>query len=273
MEIVSADGGLVLPAETWNLLGEACCEAKLFLIVDEALTAVRCGAPFAFQRTEYARYRPSFILFGKGLRVSGLAVDPCGVTISELKYTSDELVDFCKSWADGLPSSVIPFPTLLEALGTLHRMQKEDWVARSSRIGSHLRQLIQSLQPGAVAFGLGGLVYLEKNTASNASLYGAAAGPHYIRWIPYLDEGMDDYSKVQALFGPNSRSLREELQQFLSTSVCIQCGDYPEGGKVEVCKTCGGRVCTDCWDASPHKSGRCLNVLLHRRSPRHKRQQ
>lgn len=141
-EIVSANGGMVISSEQWNMLAESCLQCELFLVVDEALTAVRCGAPFAFQRPEYAKYEPSFILFGKGIRVSGLAVNPRGVMISKLGLDQQNLIRFCTLWADRLPSSVLPFPVLLESLGTLRLIRQKNLPERSERIGLYLRELL-----------------------------------------------------------------------------------------------------------------------------------
>ena len=48
----------------------------MVLIVDEALTIIRCGAPFAHPLYLYRRHgHPDLILLGKGIQTCGVAVD------------------------------------------------------------------------------------------------------------------------------------------------------------------------------------------------------
>ena len=41
------------------------------------MMAIRCRAPFAYQRSEY-HGRPDLVLFGKGVKTNGIAID-CGL--------------------------------------------------------------------------------------------------------------------------------------------------------------------------------------------------
>jgi adenosylmethionine-8-amino-7-oxononanoate aminotransferase len=68
-------GRVILPAEL-ERIGRVCEEKQLLLAVDETLTAIRCGAPFAFQRPEYQDCAfPDLVFFGKGLVAQGTAVN------------------------------------------------------------------------------------------------------------------------------------------------------------------------------------------------------
>jgi len=46
--------------------------------------------------------------------------------------------------------------------------------------------------------------------AKNLDVTGASAGKSY-RWLPYLDEGMDDLAQIYQLFGEYGRSVRKTL--------------------------------------------------------------
>ncbi|KAI4184565.1 MAG: hypothetical protein LQ346_006089 [Caloplaca aetnensis] len=85
VEVVRSRDGRPMPPGVWQVTVEACRTHGLFLIVDEALSAIRCGAPFAHQLPEYRRGgRPDLVLFGKGVRTCGVAVDWEGVNMKGL---------------------------------------------------------------------------------------------------------------------------------------------------------------------------------------------
>lgn len=92
-------------------------------------------------------------------------------------------------------------------------------------------------------------------------MYGAAAGL-FIRWLPFLDEGMDDPLVFSGLFGPGGKSLRKELARCLKIGLCVECSDYPEDdGEVKKCETCFSEVCLACWETSRHRTGTCLEFV------------
>ena len=98
-EIVRSLDGQVLSAENWNFIAERCIENSMFLIADESLKAIRCVAPFACQRKGYSRYRPDMVFFGKGMKLSGAAIDWKGITMSRMGYDAYELrVDALLRW-------------------------------------------------------------------------------------------------------------------------------------------------------------------------------
>ena len=113
IEIVRARDGCVMTSEQWDMTVQACRKHHMILIVDEARTAIRCGAPFAHQLPEYKRRgRPDFILFGKGIRTSGIAIDWKGVNVGILrKITSEEQVDVIVMWQKRYRNSASGNPT------------------------------------------------------------------------------------------------------------------------------------------------------------------
>lgn len=62
VEMISANTGHPMNDATWKALAEACERERLFLVVDEALTAVRRGAALACLLPDYIAHRPSFVL-------------------------------------------------------------------------------------------------------------------------------------------------------------------------------------------------------------------
>ncbi|KAI1818916.1 hypothetical protein F4861DRAFT_528685 [Xylaria intraflava] len=258
IEIVFADAGRVLAPDVWENVAEGCHEAGLLLIVDEALTAVRCGAPFAHQRPEYSKYRPSMVLFGKGIQICGLAIDPKGVTVSKLEYSQKDCTEFATDYIDRLSSVVIPVSILLESLGTLHMVEKENWVGRSVIIGQLLRDVIKGAVKNPILLGLDALIYMQRNLSPTHGIFGASAGEGIVRWIPYLDEGMANPDNIAALFSSQSgQSFRKELLKSLSVPVCLACDDFPEGGISMACQCCGAEICNRCSRKPPHHDGTC----------------
>lgn len=247
VEMVSSSGGEVLPPAQWDALAAACEATGLYLVVDEAMTAVRCGSAFACLRPEYTRFRPSFVIYGKGLRICGLAVFPDGVTVRRMGYDLDTLEDAAASFFDRLSTEPAYVRPLLNSWAVIRCAQEEDWPARATSIGEHLRELVQPMT--SRTGGLGALLYLKKEHAVRANVIGAAAGPRYIRWIPYLDIGMQNRQTVRVLFGPASGILRQELKTMLSsnTSSCVICGDAGEGETpATICDTCFCPICNVC---------------------------
>jgi len=68
------NGRLTTPTELQNLR-DACTSCGLVLAIDETMTAIRCGAPFAHQRPEYQGIKPDLVFFGKALGAQGIAVN------------------------------------------------------------------------------------------------------------------------------------------------------------------------------------------------------
>ncbi|KAH8884130.1 hypothetical protein GQ53DRAFT_405355 [Thozetella sp. PMI_491] len=281
VELVSSKDGAVMPAEEWHMLAESCDKAGLLLIVDEALTAIRSGAPFAHLRPEYRDSHPSFVLFGKGLFVSGLAVHADGVSIRRLGLGSPEIRSSAARWLDRLPSEVVKLPDLVNSLALVQTAARKDWCSRAEKIGANLRTIALGLpqvkhsqpvsSPTDSVTGLAALLYIRRPVAVQAALLGASAGDQYVRWIPYLDASMEEEAKVRELLGASSSvGIRSQLIKVLGFSLspaCVVCGEYHETQGVTWCRTCHLAICPTCagpdnsvWSAAyqRHMDGQCL---------------
>lgn len=88
LEMVSQRDSRVVTPQEWNIICECCEEASLYLAIDEVLTVWRCGAPFAHLLPEYSNHKPSFVVFGKAIGASGLAIHWDGVHVKRLGYAN-----------------------------------------------------------------------------------------------------------------------------------------------------------------------------------------
>lgn len=257
IEMVSSRDGTPVSADFWNALAVACAQAGLFLIVDEAATAMRCGAPFCHQRPEYGAHVPTLVLFGKGFRLAGLAVHHDGIGVRDaLGITSRAELLRRAGEIRGAASEVVTIPTILHAQNVLDLAIAEDWPARSSQIGYNLRQLISDLQrpsqPGHrqrystrlksklrhnndrsssnaatdAIRGIDSLIYLPRRAAWQFNAVGASTGPTLLRWFAFLDEPLASMSTVFALFGPGSYSLRGSLVEVIGYCGICGLGDH-----------------------------------------------
>jgi hypothetical protein len=138
LEIVRQCDGRVLTQREWNIICVCCQKVGIYLIVDECLTAIRCGAPFAHHLPQYREFKPSFVIFGKALISSGIAVYWDGVHISRLGYTdSEDILGDLEGW-DHKSSRVLQPMVTIQSLGTIRLAERERWWDRSTRIGENL---------------------------------------------------------------------------------------------------------------------------------------
>ncbi|KAK7593301.1 hypothetical protein V3481_004387 [Fusarium oxysporum f. sp. vasinfectum] len=250
-------------------LAQACCSLRILLMVDETLSALRCGAPFAYQREEYRRIvRPDLVIFGKGLKVNGIGVNFDGQTLQSLHISShkDRLRAIFR-WHDrhtrGIRSSL-----LIEALFVIELAKKEHWPGLSIRIGQAIREVICTMdtararqpqsQSSLEMAGLESLIYVDEKQARSMLLQGVPEG-NYIRLLPVLAE---PYSNPQFLwthiFGRSSWAVRKSTALLLESAGltplwCFVCGDATEkvlGDDVSWCRdcclaTCGYRECEE----------------------------
>ncbi|KAH7012072.1 pyridoxal phosphate-dependent transferase [Microdochium trichocladiopsis] len=255
VEMVSSRKGNPLPAKHWAKLATQCRKTGLGLIVDEAVTAVRCGAPFAFQRPEYKAHQPDFVLFGKALRVAGLALNPSGATLGNLGLTKDDLVTFCENHLDRQASNVVYMPAILESLAVVRFAKQNKLPERAQRIGSMLRTLLLDFGLKSKIKGLDSLIYIPRTKIlSPLGVVSAAAGNSLTRWFPYLDVGMENSERVKSLLNPEYAEERYIYYQTMAKEICVECGDMPVPGDGGACKTCSGCYCGGCWDKPSHKA-------------------
>lgn len=151
----------------------------------------------------------------------------------------------------------------IQSLGTIRLAEQERWWDRSTRIGENLRSILKGIDPNIRLGGIGALIYMPKATAESVEIIGASAGVS-CRWMPYLDEGMDDKEQVYALFGEHSRSFREYLCTKLKSlsfrgHFCILCAECAVDD-LSQCSSCYGYICAGCREskaAGRHVAGEC----------------
>ena len=253
-EIVRARDGKVISEEAWASLLAACERHNLILVVDEALTAIRCGAPFACQLPEYSQHGlPDLILFGKGVRTNGVAVEWRGINVQKLGINdAEDRIFTILEWQERL-TEMAQAADLLISWGTLILAKTENWPSRAQDIGRNLRAILSSegIDENHLT-GLHSLIYIRNKDVARLKwpVMGAKAGTH-VRWLPVLDEVMGSEEELRAkVFGPRSIAHRKELWAWLRAEglkmgFCSRCGNAVEE-EVESCEVCVVRVCEAC---------------------------
>ncbi|KAF2755569.1 hypothetical protein EJ05DRAFT_478545 [Pseudovirgaria hyperparasitica] len=282
-DMVSTEDGSVLSVEQYAQLKLAAQRNRLLIIVDETMTAIRCGAPFAFQRPEYNTnikvkhstngvngnstnganstipIQPDLVIFGKGLGISGVAIGFSGPITHAFTYI--ERADILQSilyWR-ALVSRPIRTPVLIEALGTLTTARKECWPARSETIGATIRGILHDLEPSTrepdAVRGLGAMIALDREIAMRLRVQSAIRRRSpWVRWLPKLDAGNTDRELLmQCVFGKESREQRNVLSVDAADMGtmplwCFVCGiQATEEAWCRECflGICGNEVCLD----------------------------
>ncbi|KAI1478179.1 pyridoxal phosphate-dependent transferase [Daldinia eschscholtzii] len=250
-DLVSTEDGLVLHPDNFGMVKACCARNRLLLIVDETMTAMRCGAPFAFQRLEYAQMeadkQPDLVIFGKGIGVSGVAIGFKGVITTGLTYTDpDDIRQTIRYWR-ALVSRPIRLPLLLEALSILRAAQREDWPAKSEQIGEVIREVIGELDPSTkkpdAVRGLGAVVAVNREVAMRFRIMSAIRRRSpWVRWLPKLGGSSADREELKRqVFGRESKAQRQILAKEAD-----QCGTIPlwcficgiEATSKDWCRTC-----------------------------------
>lgn len=264
-DMVSTEDGRVLAQTQYAMLKLAAQRNRLLIIVDETMTAIRCGAPFAFQRPEYnaglafaaavadtAHVQPDLVIFGKGLGVSGVAIGFGGVLTRSFAYTRRaDILQSILYWR-ALVSRPVRLPVLLEALSILRIAQAEDWPSRSMAIGKTVNGILHDLEPetrvpGAVR-GLGAMISLHRDVAMRLRIQSAIRRRSpWVRWLPKLDRGSCDRElMMRHVFGEESagqrRALAEEAEKMGTMPLwCFICGI--QGTDEAWCRQCFLGIC------------------------------
>ncbi len=256
-DMVSTEYGLVFPPEKFGLVKACCARNRLLLIVDETMTAMRCGAPFAFQRPEYARegveFQPDFVIFGKGIGVSGIAIGFGGVMTKGLTYTKSEDIRQTIRYWRALVSRPIRTPNLLEALSILRASVAENWPEQSERIGEAIRDVLHELEPdtkepGAIQ-GLGAVIAIDRNIALRYRVMCAIRRRSpWCRFLPKLGSTSADRDGLMKVFGQESKEQRQIMSQEAE-----KCGAIPlwcficgiEATSEDWCRTCYLSYCNN----------------------------
>lgn len=261
VEIVQSTGGVVISAAQWQAIVHACRRHRMFLVVDEAMTAVRCGAPFAHQLEQYKEYgRPDFVFFGKGIRACGIAVDWEGINIAQARWTArKDQVEAAIMWQKRFTEIAAP-EILLQSWGTILLAKQQDWPQRAIRIGKILRAVLTNVcaDPSSIK-GLHSLIHFRQSDQGPKDLHvvPASAGPTYTRWLPVLDPVMCSETDLQTkTFGLASLSHRRQLAKYLrehgwAIGYCSRCGDSMEVGDDREgarapCEFCLTKPCEQC---------------------------
>ena len=254
VEIVRAADGRVISDAAWKHLVDACRRHCLVLIVDEALTAMRCGAPFAYQLPQYAKSGfPDLVLFGKAVRTNGIAIEWRGINIRRLVFDDKEhRLLAALHWQDRF-TAVATAQDLLTSWGTLILAGREDWTNRALTIGRLLRDILRSegIKPQLIS-GLHGLIYIRQKDYATASPIMVANAGTYVRLLPTMDEVMTSEDQLLTkVFGANSIPHRAELAAFLRSNDfvlhwCSKCGAAVDEETKNDCDRCVVSQCEEC---------------------------
>ncbi|KAI1662838.1 hypothetical protein F4813DRAFT_12301 [Daldinia decipiens] len=250
-DLVSTEDGAVLHPDKFGMIKSCCARNKLLLIVDETMTAMRCGAPFAFQRPEYAQMgadkQPDLAIFGKGIGVSGIAIGFNGIITTGFTYTGhDDIRQTIRYWR-ALVSRPVRIPILLEALSILRAARAENWSAKSEEIGGAIRDVILELDPSTnkpdAVRGLGAVVAVNREVAMKFRVMSAIRRRSpWVRWLPKLSSASADRELLKKqVFGHESEAQRQVLAKEAD-----QCGTIPlwcficgiEATSKDWCRTC-----------------------------------
>lgn len=248
VDMVSTENGAIFPPERFKLLKKCCAEQKMWLIVDEALTAIRCGAPFAFQRSEYGDDKPDLVSFGKGMGVSGIAINFDSPITRPLGFVKEsDILQTIMYWR-ALVSRPVVVPVLLDALGVLYTAQQEDWPRRSLEIRAALCEIIHEYYPDEPVYGLGAIMAIDRGTSMRLNVMsGIRRRCTFVRWLPKLDAPYTDRETLKAyVFGPISKKHRAHLSAEAEAdgtmpAWCFVCGI--ESTAEDWCRTCFLGVC------------------------------
>lgn len=279
------NGRVIDPSELHNLASS--CEANgLLLAIDETITALRCGAPFAHQRPEYAKGpsgKPDLVFFGKALGAQGIAVNFDGPFMRRLGIDAPaRRLQAVRDW-QAVVTKALQLPVLIDALGVLEMAVAGDWVGRARVIGENLRRLVleraqemkrdgkgQEEEEGGddleTIGGLDSFLFVNKKVATTFLVMGAlSAGGgtevHWVRWLPRMDHYLTDRSAVESIMSRQGAEKRREMAERLGKEGerpqwCFCCGTWARGTKYPWCRTC----CIDSCDAEE-----CLRNLFNHR--------
>lgn len=221
-DLVNASDGSVFPPESFRLLRSCCDQARICLLVDEAMTAIRCGAPLVSQRPEYfedGSLQPDMVAFGKGMGISGVAINFNGLMMRHLAFHKPELIRQSIRFWRSMVTRPIATPVLIEALGILNLAEAEDWPARSEQIGSAFREFILRYAGNdghgkEIIRGLGAFIAVDREISKKFNVMAAfRRRSSWARWIPKLNSAaaVDHQAIERYLVGAEAKPLRQAL--------------------------------------------------------------
>jgi hypothetical protein len=268
----------ILPPHQLHELAKICKTIRLPLVIDETLTALRCGAPFAYQREEYHGIQPDLVVFGKALGVSGLAVNFEGQLLADLFISSHLQKIACSfRWFD-VQTRPISMACLIEALSILEAARDENWPARSQVVGRLVREAIfrheretsgsPSLRESLPIGGLDAIICVERKRVEDLLLQGIP-NEGYVRLLPVIDDFMLSEESLQhVVLGKCSQHARKQVSEEMvklgrGPLWCYICGDPTEailGEKVEWCRECCLAMCGDKMCETGFRTHTCIGT-------------
>ncbi|KAF9872320.1 hypothetical protein CkaCkLH20_10147 [Colletotrichum karsti] len=253
--------GRVLDPRLFHRLGNLCAEEQILLAVDETLTAIRCGAPFSFQREEYFEVAsPDIVFFGKAMAAHGTALGFDGQLLKRFGILGSSRGRAIRKWQSQFQK---PLSTsdLIQALATLEIAAKGNFAMSSRIIGQTIRAYIleqaakrgHQVKPHDILGGLESLIFVRKDIAGELLVMGARTSGSWIPWVKWLPRLESDMSRVEVLedvIGSSSRQAREDLSKILVSknskpSWCFWCGNQTTTKKDDWCQRCCIGVCAD----------------------------
>lgn len=238
------------------------------------MTAIRCGAPLVCQRAEYygeGEFQPDLISFGKGMGVSGVAINFNGLMMRHLSFQKrEQILQTIRFWRS-MVTRPIATPVLIEALGILNVAEAEDWPSRSEQIGTAFRKFIhryaQRESEGHAEVniqGLGAFITVDRELSKRFRVMAAFRRlSSWARWLPKLNSAavVDDQAIEKYLVGAGAKSLRAALSaeaDKLGTAPlwCVVCGIDAIVG--DWCRTCFLGYCGNGTCAKAFHAHMCL---------------
>jgi hypothetical protein len=257
-------GGRVLKAVELRNLREACSETSLLLGADEALTAIRCGAPFAYQRPEYMCIPPpDLVFFGKALVANGVAIRFDAPFTERLAIRAErEKRNALQVW-QYTGSQALQLPLLISALGALEMAVAGDWVGRSETIGRAIRELVRTGarecgygalgDDSPILGGLGAFIFVRMDiSAPFLVMVATNGGPSvgWVRWLPRLDQHLTSETVLASILsgGASHRGWRRRLSAQLervglAPEWCFWCGNHARNDRNVWCRACCVNAC------------------------------
>ena len=269
--------GRVIEPREYENLHSACCELGLLFAVDETITAIRCGAPFAWQRSEYqtTKNKPDLVFFGKAVGCNGMAINFDGTFMQRMNIRSAKHKRQAIDIWQNCVTQAIQLPILIDSLGVLEMAKVGDWVARSKTIGGHLRAI--ALKRARSILGeddetkvLGGLecfMFVQIDLHGTFKIMGASnAGPwvRWTRWLPRMDKHLTNKAVLESILESDHDATRLQMSRRLEAEGmkpewCFWCGNHAINRTIPWCRSC----CTDICDTEEcaqqfhrHKCGR-----------------
>jgi hypothetical protein len=266
--------GHTLQPEQLRRLMHSCSTHGVFVVMDECTTAIRCGAPFSYQRPEYARVfeqygKPDLVVFGKALGLSGLGVDFNGQAMQRFHLSTVSVQEEMLGFWHAAVARPIQLPVLIEAIGILSTAVQDDWLNRAVEIGAKIRAIIKerssALWSQERVAGVHALLCIDRALSDQFLVMAAIRRrSRWVRWLPRLDEELNSMEYLDGLLGSTvagkrlARAIeyREAAQWPLW---CFICGleTVPDPICNSCClATCGSSTCIDRFGSHPCLSKR-----------------